>query len=164
MGPPAKRELYGVACPKRDGARLDEALCLELFGSKKMTRRRSPSGPDRLTIEEQHIFNQTVLPLTGIGEDHFALNEWLPKRTTLLDFETLRDFDEWAYRYQEVARKDDDATYVGWTCPLSTALLSKTSAGMATADPFCERRDGGLACVIFRFVSSPLNGVDPIVA
>jgi hypothetical protein len=110
--PLARRERYGVACPKKDEERLHQALCIALFGSKKKGRRGAATGAERLTLEEQHLFNQAILPLSGIGEDSFYLNEMLPKRKTLLSFQSLRDFDEQDYRFQEAARKEEDPNYL----------------------------------------------------
>ena len=53
------------------------------------------------------------VPLHGIGEDCFYLNESLPTRKNILHFETLRAFDEFDYRLQEEARRKEDANYAG---------------------------------------------------
>jgi hypothetical protein len=65
-----------------------------------------------LTTEEQHVWNETVLPLHGIGEDCFYLHEWLGHGVTILDLATLRDYDEADHRAQESARQKEDPAHV----------------------------------------------------
>ncbi len=108
----ALQERYGVAIPQDDQARLDQVLLVELFGRKSRTLQAAARAADRLPIEEQNVWNETILPLIGIGEDSFFLNEWLGEGKTLLDFETLRDYDEDDYRFQEAARAGEDSAYV----------------------------------------------------
>lgn len=108
-----RRERYGVAVPRADAASLDRALLKELFGKVYSTRRQAAIAARRLSLAEQDRWNETVLPLHGIGEDCFFLNESFPRRKTILHFETLRDFDEFDYRFQEAARRKEDASYVG---------------------------------------------------
>lgn len=105
---PRKRERYGAHLPEEDKRRLDQALMKELFGARVRSWRRDASGGKRIPSRELNRWNETILPLVGIGEDCFYLNEWLGKNKTILDFPTLRDYDEDDYRYQENARKQDD--------------------------------------------------------
>jgi len=106
-----RQEHYGVAIPKGDAASLDRALLKELFGRVYATRREAGIAADHLSLAEQDRWNQTVLPLHGIGEDCFYLNESFPRRKNILHFETLRAFDEFDYRLQEEARRKEDANY-----------------------------------------------------
>ena len=108
---PRKRERYGAHLPEEDKRRLDQALMKELFGARVRSWRRDASGGKRIPFRELNRWNETILPLVGIGEDCFYLNEWLGKNKTILDFPTLRDYDEDDYRYQENARKQDDPSY-----------------------------------------------------
>lgn len=108
-----RQEGYGVAVPPEDQARLDEALLAELFGRSYATRADATAAADSLTLDEQDVWNGVILPLQGIGEDCFSFNESFAAGQTILDFETLRDFDEADHRFQEEARKRDDAGYSG---------------------------------------------------
>lgn len=108
-----RRERYGVAVPRADAASLDKALMKELFGKVYSNRTEAGLAARRLSLAEQDRWNETVLPLHGIGEDCFFLNESFPRRKNILHFETLRDFDESDYRFQEEARRKEDATYAG---------------------------------------------------
>lgn len=99
--------------PAEDRACFEEALLAELFGQTCATRAEAAAAVDRLPLDERNLWNESVLPLHGIGEDCFFLNEVFADDETLLDFETVRDYDENDYRFQENARKEDDPGYSG---------------------------------------------------
>jgi hypothetical protein len=65
------------------------------------------AAADELPQDEQNIWNETLLPLHGIGEDCFFLNESFADGTSILDFETLRDFDEADHHFQERATNEE---------------------------------------------------------
>jgi hypothetical protein len=109
--PPQKRERYGASIPQEDKNRLDQALMKELFGARMRSWKRHMSGRKRIPLRELNRWNDAILPLVGIGEDCFYLNEWLGESKTVLDFPTLRDYDEDDYHYQEDARRRDDPSY-----------------------------------------------------
>ena len=109
--PVEKRERYGTRLPEEDKHRLDQALMKELFGARVRSWKRDTSGGKRIPLRELNRWNDAILPLVGVGEDCFYLNEWLQENKTILDFPTLRDYDEDDYRYQETARKQDDHSY-----------------------------------------------------
>ena len=109
--PLEKRERYGASLPEEDKHRLDQALMKELFGARVRSWKSDTSGGKRIPLRELNRWNDAILPLVGIGEDCFYLNEWLGENKTILDFPTLRDYDEDDYRYQENARKQDDPSY-----------------------------------------------------
>jgi hypothetical protein len=111
--PAERQERYGVAIPEEDRKALAEALLLELFGRAYATREEAVAAVDCLSLEEQNRWNETVLPLNGIGEDCFYLNEGLTEDKSILDFQTVRAFDEDDYRFQEAVRKEDDPGYAG---------------------------------------------------
>jgi hypothetical protein len=105
------RERYGVNPPEKDRHRLDEALMKELFGPRIRSWKKDADGTKKIPLGELNRWNEAILPLVGIGEDCFYLNEWLEENKTILDFPTLRHYDEDDYRYQENARKQDDRCY-----------------------------------------------------
>jgi hypothetical protein len=102
-----RRERYAVDIPKEDRACLDEALLAELFGRHYATRADATAAADDLPLGEQNVWNETWLPLYGIGEDCIFLNESFAEGESILDFETLRDFDEADHRFQERARQEE---------------------------------------------------------
>ena len=108
-----EQERYGVAIPEPDRAALDAALLAELFGQTFATQREAVDAADAIPLEERNRWNELILPLTGIGEDLFYLNEWFAEGKSILDYDTVRDFDEADYRFQEEARKQEDLAYAG---------------------------------------------------
>lgn len=111
--PIERQERYGVAMPEADRAHLDAALLAELFGYRFAGMEEAAAAADHLSIAERNVWNQAVLPLEGIGENCFYLNEYFAEGETILDFDTVQDFDEDDYRFQEEARKKDDPGYTG---------------------------------------------------
>ncbi|MEA2061386.1 MAG: hypothetical protein U9P10_12950 [Thermodesulfobacteriota bacterium] len=55
--------------------------------------------------------NATLLPIQGIGEDYFYLNEFFCSQKNLLSFETLYDYDFDDYKFQEIFRERDQKDY-----------------------------------------------------
>jgi len=107
------RERYGANLPKKDKRRLDDALMKELFGARIRSWKRDVNGNRGIPDRELNCWNEAILPLVGMGEDCFYLNEWLGENKIILDFPTLRDYDEDDYRYQENVRKREDPCYGG---------------------------------------------------
>jgi hypothetical protein len=66
----------------------------------------------RLPLGRQNRVNELLLPLTGIGDDSFYLNEHLGERRSILDFPTLRAYDEDEHDFQEGARPRRRSTHV----------------------------------------------------
>lgn len=105
-----EQDRYGVNIPFEDRERLDQAIQGELFGHKIHSSKVTTSN---IPIDKQNRLNEAILPLTGIGEDCFYLNEGLGEGKTILSFPTLRSYDEEDYHFQEEARKLDNTTYGG---------------------------------------------------
>jgi hypothetical protein len=108
-----ERERYGVNLPDKARQKLDRALMKELFGARIRSWKNDAHGNKRIPLSELNCWNEAILPLVGVGEDCFYLNEWLGENRTILDFPALRDYDEDDYGYQENARKEQDPRYVG---------------------------------------------------
>ncbi|GMR16107.1 MAG: hypothetical protein BMS9Abin31_0414 [Gammaproteobacteria bacterium] len=64
-----------------------------------------------IPIEELNILNWENLLTTGIGDDYIYLNESMAKDKSLLDFETLYDYDYADYLFQEQANKKEFSDY-----------------------------------------------------
>ena len=108
-----EQERYGVAIPERDHDRLSQALLEELWGRKIRSAKAAARAASYLPLADQHQWNEVVLPLTGIGDDRFFLNEGFAAGKTILDFPTLLAYDESDHRFQEEARKKEDSAYQG---------------------------------------------------
>ncbi|MCB5364788.1 hypothetical protein H0484_13625 [Pusillimonas sp. CC-YST705] len=110
--PQEQQERYGVAVPEEDRARLDLVLMQELFGRTKASVEQTESISDRLSGEELNLWNETLLPLMGIGEDYFFLNEHFREGDSILQYQTLREYDESEYRWQEEYRQKESEDYL----------------------------------------------------
>lgn len=106
------QERYGVAIPKEDGERLNRILLKELFDVTAETADAIDAAEESLTGPQHDILNATTLPLAGIGEDSFFLNEYFAEGTSLLSFSTVYDYDLADHEFQEEARAKETPAYV----------------------------------------------------
>jgi hypothetical protein len=122
-----EQECYRVRTPVEDKDQIQRGLVQELFGISGSLR--------DLTNEQQSRLCEVELPLHGIGEDCFWLLEWLPEGVTVLDFQTLSDYDLATYHRDEEGRKKNIAGYEGEPYRGS---LSWDCAFLYMNDQFCE--------------------------
>jgi len=106
------QERYRMSMPEHDAFRLRQALLQALFGLYAKTDEDLSKISDQFGDEEHLVFNRALLPAAGVGEDSFFLNEYLGEGKTLLDFDTLYEYDYDDHCFQEQARKDDTPDYV----------------------------------------------------
>ena len=106
-----RQEQYRVDTPKEDAFKIIQFLLRELFNI-------SVSNDDEVeevwrTMNEVQCskINAALLPIKGIGEDFFYLNEVFPRQKNLLSFETLYDYDVDDYKFQEEYRKRNQKNY-----------------------------------------------------
>ena len=107
-----KREEYHVNKPDEETFCLQQILLKELFGIQVNTEEELDIARDTFNDEQQFIFNKATLPINGIGQNSFFLNEYLSEGTTILDFETLYDYSYDDHCFQEKARKEGNPKYV----------------------------------------------------
>lgn len=62
--------------------------------------------------KEHLLFNRALLPADRVGEDSFFLNEYMDEGKTLLDFDTVYEYDHDDHCFQEQARKEQTPEYV----------------------------------------------------
>ena len=106
------QERYRVSMPEQDAFRLRQTLLKTLFGLHAQTEEDLEKITDQFSNEEHLVFNRAWLPAAGVGEDSFFLNEYLDEGKTLLDFDTLYEYDYDDHHFQEQARKDEIPDYV----------------------------------------------------
>ena len=94
-----------------DEFRIRQTILKELFGIAANTSEELDAILDTFDDNQYLLLNSTLLPLQGIGEDNFFLNEYLPTDVTLLDFNTVGDYARDDHRFQEQARKQEDPDY-----------------------------------------------------
>ena len=109
--PVADQERYRVAIPEKDAFLIEKMLLESLFQISIKTKNQRNAALKALTEEQQFTLNKTWLPLKGIGEDHFFLNEYLDNGKTLLDFETLHDYDYDDHCFQQRANQEQIPDY-----------------------------------------------------
>jgi hypothetical protein len=107
-----ERERYGVRIPEQDDLRLNAILLKELFGIFVKTGVEARAAHDDLTGTQNDLLNSIVLPLTGIGEDNFFLDEFFAEGESVLSFRTVYDYDRAEHEIQESARAEQVSPYV----------------------------------------------------
>jgi hypothetical protein len=110
--PPERQLRYRAALPDEDCAAIVGFLVAALAGTDAAAAdlvKQEREG--RLPLGLQNRVNELLLPLTGIGDDSFYLNEHLGERGSILDFPTLRAYDEQDHDFQEGVRAEEDANY-----------------------------------------------------
>ena len=170
--PAAEQEQYGVNIPYEDQARLEHALFNDLFGRKIRSPKVAAQAVKRLSLDQQNVWNEAILPLVGIGEDSFYLNTWFAEGGSILDFDTLRAYDEDDYRFQEEAWKKEDLDYAGrpyrgafyltWARLFVDARFTYATLSMAAGYIHAQlteaSRDLIEACIPHRFVPGERHG------
>ncbi len=106
------QERYRVSMSDQDAFRLRQELVKTLFGLHAKTDEDLSEISDQFGDEEHLVFNRVLLPAAGVGEDFFFLNEYLDEGKTLLDFDTLYEYDYDDHCFQEQARKEQTPEYV----------------------------------------------------
>lgn len=105
--PGEAQERYRLNMPEADVFRLRQTLMKSLFQIQVDTSEQLDEAFDTFSNAQYLQFNSTLLPLQGIGEDCFFLNEYLGD-DSLLDFPTLYDYDYADHCFQEQARQEED--------------------------------------------------------
>ena len=109
---PAAQERYRIDMPREDSFRVKQTLLKTLFGLQVDTKEQLEAALDSFSDEQYLLLNSTMLYFNGIGDDQFYLNEYVEHHATLLDFETLSDFDCHSHNFQEGYRQKEQPDYV----------------------------------------------------
>jgi hypothetical protein len=109
---PAQEQLrYRFDLSKADREAIVAAL-LRAHGHSQPAALARLESRGRVAPRLQDEINEWLLPLTGIGEDVFVLNEHMAGGRTVLDFETLLAYDVDDHEFQQRARQEADDPYV----------------------------------------------------
>lgn len=106
-----ERENYRVNKPAKDNFAIEQILLQELFNIWVDNEEELSAARNNFDGEQQCLFNSTVLPINGIGENNFFLNEYLAEEANILNFETLNDYCYNDYCFQEKVRREQDPEY-----------------------------------------------------
>ena len=152
----AERERWHVAMPEDEELAIERAVLSELFGVRAATREALREAREDLDDAQANLANAVLLPVRGIGEDSFWLNEHLGERT-LADFETLGDYDRWDHAFQEEAWREHDPAHVprsyrgrlykSWARLVLDGRFTYATLDCAASYVFAELEEAGRATV-----------------
>lgn len=111
--PLAERECFAAHLSCADRGKLDRVLLAELFGITAATDHEVEAAIDELDLEQCNVLNAALQPLFGIGDDGFSLTEHFAEGDSLLNYETVGDWDRADFDFQERARSEEDPEYAG---------------------------------------------------
>ena len=104
--PAAEQLRYRVKLPA-DAREAIVAALLREDGERRPAALAKLESRSRVPLALQNRINEWLQPLEGIGEDAFSLNEHFAEGRSILDFETLLDYDRDDHAFQETARKQE---------------------------------------------------------
>jgi hypothetical protein len=108
---PADEQLhYRVSLPHGDREAIVAALLRE-HGERRPMALAKLESRSRVPLGLQNRVNEWLQPLVGIGEDAFSLNEHFAEGRSILDFETLLDYDRDDHAFQQDAKQRDIPGY-----------------------------------------------------
>ena len=110
--PVETQERYRATMPDEDHLRIRQVLLKVLFDIKTTTSADAETALNSFNDEQYLLLNSAMLQLTGIGDDYLFLNESMAENTSLLDFETVYDYDYADHLFQESMRQKDDSAYI----------------------------------------------------
>jgi hypothetical protein len=108
--PVEAQERYRVSMPDKDSFRIRQVLLKAIFDVRVKTAKELDAAIEAFSESERFQFNRALLPIQGVGDDCFFLNEHLGDKT-ILDYETLHDYDYDDYCFQERSRKEQSLDY-----------------------------------------------------
>lgn len=107
------RERYRATMPESDRRRIRRSLLNDLFGIKLDSEDAIDQALEDFDAAQYLRLNSALLCMEGIGDDNIYLNEHFAEKTSLLDFDTLYDYDMHDYEYQEKWRREESPEYAG---------------------------------------------------
>jgi len=107
-----QQERFRATMDEAAVARVDAVLLNEILGIACTAEKADEIWSD-LPVSQLNDLNWAKLLTTGIGEDMFYLNENMAENTSLLDFDTLYDYDFDSHLFQERANKEEFKDYSG---------------------------------------------------
>ncbi len=131
--PEAAQECYRANISSEDDKRIRQMLLKSLLNVEAKDREELDLILDDLSIPQLTLLNKTTLPIRGIGQNCFWLNEGFQDGRSLLDFETLYDYDYDDFVFQEASRREHLPSHVS---PPYTGSLYFTWARLQVDDAF----------------------------
>ena len=108
----AEQERYRLGLSDEECFRIERDALKILFDIRVDTKEKMEAVCNSFRDEHYLLFNETMLFFNGIGGDLFYLDEYLGDDRTLLDFETLYDYDYDDHCFQEKSWKEEVPDYI----------------------------------------------------
>lgn len=106
------QERYRLTMPESDRFRAEQSVMQTLFGIRVNSADEADAAFKAFDEERVVRFQSAMLFFSGIGDNQFFLNEFLREGETLLDFETVYDYDCDDFCFQQEFFKKEDSRYV----------------------------------------------------
>jgi len=125
---------YRVKLPHDDREAIIAALLREHGERRPAALAKLASHGRRMPPKLQNRINEWLQPLVGIGEDAFSLNEHFADGRSILDFESLLDYDRDDHAFQQEAKQRE---FEGYQPEPYTGALHATWARMLVEGRLC---------------------------
>lgn len=147
------QEQYRVDTPEEDAFKIRQFLLRELFDISVSNNDDIERAWHAMNEAQCSKLNATLLPIQGIGEDFFYLNEVFCGQKNLLSFETLYDYDFDDYKFQENSREREQkdyekkpyrgSMYLTWARLMIDGSFSYGVLSMVAGHLYCELDEYG---------------------
>lgn len=109
--PAGEQDRYRLNLPSEVYFSIRRSLLHSLLGIDVATESKMDEVERNLDYSQHLLVNRSLLPLQGIGDNDFFLNECMRDGTTLLDFESVGDYARDDHAFQQRARKEEYPNY-----------------------------------------------------
>ena len=96
-----RQEQYCTDTPEEDIFKIEQFLLQDMFEISVSTEDELEDAWDSMNDEQLLRINVALLPIKGIGEDFFYLNETFADTKNILSYDTLFDYDYEDFEFQE---------------------------------------------------------------
>lgn len=148
-----RQEQYRVNIPEDDIFKVKQFLLKAIFDITVTDEDQMDEAKGNLTDVQSTKFNTALLPLQGIGENFFWLNENFADPKTLLSFATLYDYDFDDHQFQQDVKERDlkgyqrksyrGSLYLTWARLMIKERFHYATLTMAPGYVYCELDDYG---------------------
>lgn len=108
---PIEQEAFRAKLSDEDEFLIEQQVYVDLFGISVSDFEEMREAHRELSPSDVNLFNETILPLKGIGDDCFWFNEF-GSDEAIRTFETLYEFDRNDYEFQENSREKASPDYI----------------------------------------------------
>lgn len=106
-----RQEQYRVDTPQEEAFKIRQFLLRVLFNISVSSGDELKATWQKMSDAQCLKLNAALLPIQGIGEDFFYLNEDFSSQENMLSYETLYDYDSDDYEFQEYSQKNSQENY-----------------------------------------------------